>query len=226
MKILLLSSIILLSFTHIKSQDIYPISSGELIFGFADIKRNGDNVPTNMRFSLFFHYGQYWHFDLTNNIGFYTGGAIRNVGFITDEDNYEVRRRSYTLGMPIALKLGSFRDGIFIFGGAEYELLFHYKQKIYTNGNKIKSKEWFSDRTNRFVPSVLGGIQFPKGINVKFKYYLDDFLNPDFKGTDNGQPVDYSDFNKMQLYYISVSKQIRTKKIKKKAVDNEYVVNL
>lgn len=207
-----------------RAQDVYPISSGELIFSFADVERNGDNIPTNMRFSLFFHYGQYWHFDLSNNIGFYTGGAIRNVGFITDEDNYKVKRRSYTLGVPLALKLGSFKDGVFIYAGGEYELLFHYKQKIFTDGNKIKSREWFSDRTNRFVPSVFGGIQFPKGINIKFKYYLDNFLNPDFKGYDNGQPVDYSDFNEMQLYYISISKQIKTRKIKKKAVDNEYVV--
>jgi hypothetical protein len=223
-KILVLTGIIIFSLNNVKSQSVYPITSGEFIFSFADVEMNEQDVPVDMRFSLFFHYGQYWHFDVFNNLGFYTGGAIRNVGFITDEDNYKVKRRSYTLGVPFAVKLGSFRDGMFIYGGGEYELLFHYKQKIFTDGNKIKTKEWFSNRTNRFVPSVFAGIQFPKGINVKFKYYLDDFLNPDFKGTDNGQEVDYSDFNKMQLYYISLSKQIRTQKIRKKAVDNEYIV--
>ncbi len=223
-KILLVFSSFLLFINTAKSQEVYPISSGEFIFSFADVEQNGQDIPTDMRFSLFFHYGQYWHFDLFNNLGFYTGGAIRNVGFITDEDNYKVKRRSYTLGVPLAVKLGSFKDGIFLYGGAEYELLFHYKQKIFTDGNKIKSKEWFSDRTNRLVPSVFAGIQFPGGINIQFKYYLDNFLNPDYKGYDNGLPVDYSQYNKMQLYYISVSKQIRTQQIKEKAKENEYVV--
>jgi hypothetical protein len=195
-----------------KSQVVYPVSSGEIIFSFADVERNGVNVPTNMRFTVFFNYGQYWHFDIGNNVGFYTGGAIRNVGFITDEDNFKVKRRSYTLGVPLALKLGSFGDNFYIFGGGEYEWLFHYKQKIFQNDNKIKRTEWLSDRTARFLPSLFAGIQFPKGLNIKFKYYLDEFLNRDFTGTDLGEPVDYSEFNQTQIFYVSVSFQLKGKK--------------
>ncbi len=201
---------------NLKSQAIYPVSSGELIFSFADIEKNGKNVPANMRFTIFINYGQYWHFDLNNNIGLYSGGAIRNVGFITDQDDQKIKRRSYSLGVPLALKLGSFRDNMYVFGGAEYELLFHYKQKTFVNDSKIKKTEWFSDRTERFLPSIFGGIQFPKGLNIKFKYYLGNFLNKDFTGTDMGENVDYADFNQTQVYYISLSFQIKGDKFKEK----------
>lgn len=198
----------------INAQAVYPVSSGEMIFSFADVEENGINVPSNMRFTIFFNYGQYWHFDVNNNVGFYTGGAVRNVGFITEQDDRKIKRRSYSLGLPLALKLGSFKDNIYIFGGGEYEWLFHYKQKIFVNDSKIKKTEWFSDRTKRFIPSVFTGIQFPKGLNVKFKYYLDDFLNKNFIGTDLGEDVDYSDFSQTQVYYISVSFQIKSNKYK------------
>jgi hypothetical protein len=46
--------------------------------------------------------GQYFHVDFTNNIGLYTGLAVRNVGFIYDTDiPTKTIRRSYTLGVPL-----------------------------------------------------------------------------------------------------------------------------
>ncbi|MFW5657483.1 MAG: hypothetical protein ACOC31_03305 [Bacteroidota bacterium] len=209
-----------------QAQKVYSLSSGELIFSHAEVERFNIDIPVNLRFTLFFHYGQYWHVDFGNHIGFYTGGAIRNVGFITDQENYKVKRRSYTLGVPFALKLGTFKDNLFLFAGGEYELLFHYKQKIFIDNRKIKMTEWFSNRTNRFLPSVFAGIQFPKGFNIKFKYYLDNFLNPDFEGYDNGVPIDYSSFDKTQVYYVSVSKQIRLSDFRKNKKEQEYMAGL
>jgi hypothetical protein len=55
------------------------------------------------------------------------------------------------------------------------------------------------------VPSVFGGIQFPQGFRLKFKYYMDDFLNPDFAGIDFGEQVDYSQFQSTGMWYISLS---------------------
>lgn len=207
-----------------RSQDIYPISSGELIFSFADVEKGDVDVPSLMRFTLFFHYGQFWHFDLNNNVGFFTGGAIRNVGLITREDNiYEgsqydedlkIKRRSYTLGVPLALKSGSFSKNFYIYGGGEYELLFHYKEKIFVEDRKVKSTEWMSDKTNRFVPSLFTGIQFPGGINVKFKYYLDDFLNRNYKVIQDGSTI--QPFKNMQsrVFYISLHWNFKTGKMK------------
>lgn len=200
-------------YPSVNAQKIYNESSGELLFQFSDIDYNNIDIPTNMRFTLFFHWGEYWNFDLTNNLGFYTGGALRNVGFITEDNGVKMKRRSYTLGVPIALKLGSFTDNFFLMGGAEYEWLFHYKQKKFVDGNKSKYSEWLSERTNPFIPSVFAGIQFPGGINLKFKYYLNDFLNKDFTGFDFGEAVNYSNYQNTQVFYISLSFNFRKTKI-------------
>jgi len=197
--------------------DVYTVSSGELIFNWADVEMNDENVSTNMRFTAFLHLGQYVHVDFNDALGLYSGLALRNVGFIAQDDALGIEKekhRSYTLGVPIALKLGSFRNHFYIFGGAEYELLFHYKYKYWVNGDKYKTSEWFSNRTNRFVPSVFAGVQLPKGMNIKFKYYLDDFLNNSFKKGDDPRN-DYSRFGKTQMFYVSLSWQFNTKDFQK-----------
>jgi hypothetical protein len=195
---------------------VYTTYSGEMIFQGSEVDRSGNHVPTNMRWTVFFHLGSYINFDFTDYIGMYSGLAIRNVGFISNEnidfDGTEkftkTIRRSYNLGIPLALKLGTFDKHFFIFGGAEYELLFHYKEKWWPDGNgnrnntKVKYTEWFSDRTPTFIPSAFAGIQFPGGLNIKFKYYLQNFMNKDFRDSDGNYP--YSDLN-VNLFYVSVS---------------------
>ncbi len=209
-------------FTDINAQKVYPITSGALLFQFSDVELSSSNITSRPpRFTCFFHWGQYYHFDIIDNLGFYTGMALRNVGFIYDDDiPQKTVRRSYTLGVPIALKVGSFKNHLYIFGGGEYELLFHYKAKRwYSNdrkGSKVKDTEWFSNKTELFIPSVFGGVQFPKGINIKFKYYLGDFLNLDYEGPDLGETnVSFSDFTRLNVFYISVCWQFRTDKAKK-----------
>ena len=60
--------------------------------------------------------------DFSNSIGLYTGVAIRNVGFIYDTDlPTKTIRRSYNLGVPLALKLGVFDKHMYLFGGGEYD---------------------------------------------------------------------------------------------------------
>jgi hypothetical protein len=222
-KILLLSAFsIIMASTYLNAQKVYPITSGALLFQFSNVELVNSNVTNRPpRFTCFFHWGQYYHFDIVDNFGFYTGLALRNVGFIYDEDiPQKTIRRSYTLGIPIAVKLGSFKNHLYIFGGGEYEMLFHYKGKRwYSNdrkGSKVKDTEWFSNKTELFVPSVFAGIQFPKGINIKFKYYLGDFLNLDYEGPDLGESnVSFSDFKKLDVFYISVCWQFRTDRAKK-----------
>ena len=206
--------IILFSGLLLKAQ-IYTENSGEIIFAFSEVERNMQPVDSKMRFTAFFHIGQNIHYDFTNNFGFFTGFGIRNIGLITKEEDIEIRRRTYSFGIPLAFKGGSFKDNLFFYGGGEYELFFHYKQKQFIDGTKTKESEWFSDRTNRFVPSLFAGIQFPKGINLKFKYYLDNFLNKDFTGNDFGIPVNYSVFNKTEIFYFSLSFNIKHEDIKK-----------
>lgn len=220
MKKLLISCMLLFSaFVSNAQSDLYTVTSGEIIFGWADVEQNVNgqvqNISNNLRFTIFLHLGQYVHYDFSNTFGLYTGGAIRNVGFITEDgalDLEKEKHRSYSLGVPLAFKLGSFDKHFYVFGGAEYELMFHYKYKWWEGGTKYKTTEWFSNRTNMFMPSVFAGVQFPKGLNVKFRYYLDDFLNSNYKkGSDPRN--DYSRYKKTQMFHVSVCWQFRTKDI-------------
>ncbi len=218
---------------------IYHSSGGEIIFSGADVEYIGQSINTNVRFTLFFHTQHHVNLDLNNNIGLFTGFGIRNIGLIKEDEyqnigfmgvdldhpdynkNAKIKRRSYSLGFPVALKLGSFRDHFFLYGGYEYEWMFHYKQKLFIDGEKHKFKEWTSDRVNSWIPAVFGGIQFPGGLNLKFKYYLEDFLNPGFTGTDFDEPVDYSNYTSSRIWYISVSFMINRKLVRKWMGGNE-----
>jgi hypothetical protein len=214
----------LLSTGRAIAQDVYTVSSYESLFQWADVgntPQGSQNINEKLRYTIVFNFGQYWHIDFNNFIGLYTGGAIRNVGFIYDTDvPTKTIRRSYNLAVPLALKVGAFDKHLYIFGGGEYELLFHYKGKRWLsndrNGTKLKDREWFSSKTKRFVPAVFGGVQFPGGFNIKYKYYLDHFLNSDYVGTDLGvQDVRFADYEPLKMHYISISWQFRTDQWKK-----------
>ncbi len=197
----------------LRAQKVYTVSGGEIIFQSGNIEKkiNGVNtgVNTNLRFTLFFHVGEYVHYDITDNIGIFSGLGIRNVGFITDEDSIKAKYRTYNLGMPLAIKFGSFKKNLFLFGGAEYEWMFHFKQKTFVDNTKTKYTSWFSKHTPALIPSVFVGLQLPAGFQFKFRYYLDNYLEE--KYTYMSAP---EGFNKTQVWYISVSYQIRNNKIK------------
>jgi hypothetical protein len=198
--------------------DVYSLTSGELVFSGADMTNNGNEVNTDMRFTCFLHLGQYVHADFNNNIGLFTGLALRNIGIMTKDGNNDpmnnpeqnkVVRRSYDLGVPLALKLGVFDKGVYVFGGAEYEMLFQYKEKYWINGQKYKSTEWFSNKTNLFVPSIFAGVQFPGGLHMQFKYYLGDFLNNSYKEHSDGSGSNYTNVTESRMFYVSLSWQFR-----------------
>ena len=203
--------------------NVYRSSGAEMIFSGAEVSFNNIDVNANMRFTSFFHAEQMLNVDLGKYVGLFTGLGLRNIGFIT-EDLYQnvgfsniddthadwnketkIKRRTYSLGVPLALKVGSMKKDLFFFAGGEYEWTFHYKQKLFIDGEKYKFSEWTSDRVNAFIPSVFAGVQLPKGMRVKFKYYMDDFLNPGFTGVDFGEAVDYSEFGSTGVFYVSLS---------------------
>ncbi len=204
-------------------KQVYTTSGGEMIFQMSDVNSGGSEPETNLRWTVFLHLGSYTHMDFTNNIGMYSGLALRNIGFISNEDdpnnpgNYmKTIRRTYNLGIPLALKLGSFDNNMYLFGGGEYEWQFLYKEKYWPNGGgerdgeKRKYHAWFSKRVNQFIPSLFVGIQLPKGINVKFKYYMENYMNQNYTHPTQGKI--YSDLD-VKLYYVSVSWNIRNNEI-------------
>lgn len=210
--IFVLAALVLIN-VSVSAQKLYTVSGGEIIFqsGSVDKKVNGLNtsVNTNLRFTLFFHLGEFIHYDITDNIGIFSGMGIRNVGFITDEDSIKAKYRTYNLGVPLAIKFGSFKKNLFLFGGAEYEWMFHFKQKTFIDNTKTKYSSWFSKHTPALIPSVFVGLQLPAGFQFKFRYYLDNYLEERY--TYMSAP---EGFSKTQVWYISVSYQIKNNKIK------------
>ncbi len=243
-KTLLILFVALISGYAVKSQvKTYSVTSGEMIFSFANVEfadaflatyPNAEVTKARMRYTVFFHLGQYWHIDFTNNIGIKTGVGVRNIGLTIDEKlpqtvgsdivaDYKIIRRLYTLGIPLGIKIGAFDKHIYFFAGGEYELALNYKQKYWQShsrsGSKTKDNEWFGDQTPTFIPSVFGGVQLPGGINIKFTYYLQDFLNNNYSKTNTSGVFEVSDLTRYktsQVFFVSLSWQFNTAYITKK----------
>lgn len=216
--LLLVISIIIVQASF--SQNFYHATAGEMIFGFSNAEYTHDNSGLNsnnkaddisdaMRFSVWLHLGYYYHMDFTNKFGAYTGIVNRNVGFITVEkpsdktlyDPVKYKRRSYTFGVPLALKFGNLKDGMYVFLGAQYDMFYHFKQKEFAVDGKKKYAEWFSDRVNLLIPSVFAGVSFPGGLSVKVTYALNDMMNRDFSiETSSGTIKPYENMNSRLIY--------------------------
>lgn len=208
---------------NLKGQKVYTTSGGEVIFQSAIVESSGEDINTNLRLSMALHLGEFVHVDFGKYLGVFSGIGLRNVGLITEADDIKTKYRSYSVGIPFALKIGSLKQNLYLFGGGEYEWMFHFKQKTFIDGTKHKKSEWFSSHTPAFIPSVFAGIQFPEGFQLKFKYYLDDFLNHKYNGGPN---ENYTLFQKSQIWYISVSYIIRNKKIKKTETESINIAKL
>jgi hypothetical protein len=208
MRKLLSLLLILIAFaqTTFSQKKSYGTTNWELIFSFAEYQLKGEKINTPPRFSFVFHFGKYKHLDLTKNIGLYSGAAMRNVGFSSKISDTLVKRRVYTIGVPLAIKIGDLGNDKYLYAGGEAEFAFHFKEKTFVNDKKTKESEWFSSRNNLFLPSVFVGVNFKSGLNLKFKYYLEDLYNTDY--TKNGMKL-YENVNSSQMFYFSISMNVR-----------------
>jgi len=170
-------------------QHVYATNGGDgPILSFGDVKANGAHVNTAPRFTLFFNVGRNYNYDFTKWLGIYSGVNLKNIGIITKENGTKLKRRVYTLGVPLGLKIGDVRgQNFFFFLGGQYDLAFNYKEKQFINGDKVKKfNEWFSDRTPLLMPSLFAGFRFYPGIGLKVQYYPNNFFNQDFRETVAG----------------------------------------
>lgn len=214
-KFILLFVLFLLVSTCIYCQSVRVASAYDaFIVSFSKVNIDSKAIDTKARFTCFFHLGFTVHFEFTKNVGIYTGLGIKNIGFITENNISGVpvmmKRRSYNLSLPLALKLGAFHKKVALFGGGTIELPFHYKERYYENGDK-KSQftEWFSNRTPLFMYTAFGGIELPLGLYVKFQYYFTNFLNKNY----SGDGINYAKFD-AKVFYISFGFNFYNKKYK------------
>ena len=193
-----------------KSQSKPYVTTGlEMIFSLADITDNGTSESSILRWAPVFNIQSMLNKDISDKFGLFTGLAVRNVGYIyggyTDpvtSNVYKKKFRSYNLAVPFGVKIGNL-NGMFIYGGYELELPFLYKEKTFEGGDKIdKITGWFSNREEPFQHGFLVGVEFPYGLNIKFKYYLSEFHNQNF--TDSGGNKPYAGL-KSNIFYFSLS---------------------
>ncbi len=201
------------STSQTSKKNVYTASTSELIFSWGTVEAKPLNPNNIVRFTCFLHLGEQLHVDFNEHAGFYTGLSLRNVGLINDlNDTVKIKQRVYTLGIPLALKLGNMQ-GTNIAAGVEGEFSIAYKQKVFVNDEKSKTNEWFSDRTNIFLPSAFAELRTKNGAYIKFKYYLTDFL------TEGNQKTNVPNLNynptKSQMMYVSFGWALKTREMVK-----------
>ncbi len=147
---------------------------------------------STLRFSYIINFGLTFNYNFNRHVGVYTGIDMKNIGFIEKLSSGMTRKqRTYNLGVPVGIKIGNMADRRgYIFLGGGIDAPFNYRQKSFVNrSQKTKYNEWFSDATPAIMPYVFAGVAIPRGVSVKFQYYPNNYVNPDY--TRNSYQVNY-----------------------------------
>lgn len=188
-----------------KEKDTYSTTIIEFPFTWANGSNDGQDLTGPVRFAPFFNIQNNLNVDFNKNAGFFIGLGIHNVGFIYDIDEFTRKKvRTYNLGVPIGLKFGDMGRA-YVYGGYEFEIPFHFKEKTIYNEEKTKFGTWFSDRSP-LQQSFMIGVQLPEGANIKFKYYFSNFFKKNYTESDGqgGTVNPYDDFN-ANVFWISLN---------------------
>ena len=226
-KQLFLSLLCLIIFSSPVLAQAYLATAGETIFSYGDVDAGSTDIKPVVRFSPVFNFQEQIHFNFSRNVGIYTGLGFRNVGLIS-KINYDIidtagthfgkevtiKERSYSLGLPLALKFGDLDEGVNFAIGGEAEVMFAYKRKIIDGDTKNKSDSWFDDNVTIFNPSVFAEVKFKKGQYIRFKYYILDFL--DYQGVTLIDQTFLPEYGKSSpLFYVSLGAVSLHKDMKK-----------
>jgi hypothetical protein len=194
--------------SYAQDHRIYSVTGAEWIISFADISDSGNDIESIVRFAPVFNFQELINYDVSEHLGFFTGVAVHNVGFIYDVPNSNLRKkvRTYNAGIPLAIKVGNL-DKLCVFAGYELELPISYKEKTFVNDDKSeKFNVWFGGRTPTFNNAVFAGLQFPYGTSIKFKYYLNNFYKRSYTESDEaGLPVQPYQNMDVNVFYVSVN---------------------
>ena len=198
------------------NKKLYSSMGLEIIFSLANVDTDFSNVNSDsssytniLRFAPVFNLQWILNYDVSNNLGFFTGADIRNLGLVrrTNNSDPEVKykHRVYTFGVPAGIKLGNL-DRTFVYMGYQIEWAWNYKQKEFVHDKKTKFSEWNSNRVDQWQQSVFIGLNFPYGTSIKFKYYLQNLLNQDYIEYDeNGIASKPYAGQDSQIFYFSLN---------------------
>jgi hypothetical protein len=168
-------------------------------------KSGGTAKMTTPRFTAFLNIGTNLNYDFSSHIGAFTGLNIKNIGFIEKIGDVTIKRRDYTIGIPLGLKIGKINDGNYVLLGGGIDFPFNYREKSFTKRNdKKKFNEWFSNRTPAAMGYVFVGVHLRPGIALKLQYYPGNFLNPDYTETTMGIATKPYAGYKVNMMYLSL----------------------
>ena len=183
------------------------------IFGTSLFKKgNADSKLTTLRFSYILNLGLNFNYDVSNSFGLFTGVGIKNIGFI-EKDSVTIKRRVYTVGLPIGVKIGNLSKRNFAILGAGVDMPLNYREKRFTDRNdKDKFNEWFSSRTPDIMPYIFAGASVKPGITFKFQYYVSNFFNTSYSVlANNRRSYPYASYD-ARLLLLSVGFDIHYKR--------------
>jgi hypothetical protein len=170
------------------TKKVYVSTDFDIFLLSSSIKEQaGSKKLTTPRFSAIPFLGFNVNYDFAKNVGLYTGVNIKNIGFIEkfSDPDFTVKRRVYTIGAPLGLKIGDIKYGSYLILGIGADFPIHYKEKSYIKRNdKTKYNEWFSDATPRIMPYAFVGVHLMPVFTFKVQYYPTNFLNPDYTVAD------------------------------------------
>jgi hypothetical protein len=205
--IVLIIAILCLKIPDVRAQDKFYTSTGfEMLFSWANIEENGIQNPSIVRWAPVINIQTFFNYDASRKFGIFSGIGVRNVGFIYDVDDATRRKvRTYNMGIPLGIKVGNV-EKFFGYIGYEFEIAFNYRERNYVSNQKSVFNEWFSDRVPLVHNSILVGVQFPKGVNLKFKYYPTNFYNKDYVEIDQetAEPIKPYENLDVNVFFISV----------------------
>ena len=168
------------------------------MFSTATIKKESGGIEKNttgtLRFNMFTNIGFTFNFNTSRHFGIYTGVDLKNIGFIEKTDSFTIKRRVYSLGVPLAIRIGkmTYPEWHILIGGG-IDIPFNYREKEYKERpHKTTFSEWFSERTPQVLPYVFIGTKLTSGISLKAQYYPGNFLDPGYT-KDNVKP--YAGYN-------------------------------
>jgi hypothetical protein len=187
------------------------------IFSSAVFERPGvRRTATPVRFSAI-GIGTNFNYDFDEHFGIFTGVGIKNIGFIEKIGDSTVKRRIYTAGIPIGVKLGNLQKRHYGFIGGGFDFPINYREKGFVDrGNKTKFNEFWSDRVEWYQPYLFAGAAFGSGMTLKAQYYPGNFFNTSYENTFNGAKQQPYKGWRAQIFYITLGMDIRHKTHMKK----------
>ncbi|MEZ5046549.1 MAG: hypothetical protein R2831_06120 [Chitinophagaceae bacterium] len=149
---------------------------------FSILNKEYSTVP---RYTYYFNMGVDFNYKLGQHASVFTGLNLKNIGLIVKyNDSVKNKHRVYTVGAPFGLKIHSANRRVSFKTGVDMSFAVDYKWKKFVGDTKVKDHQFFSSRTNIWMPSYFAGINI-NGFSITANSYWCNFFNPNHAANYN-----------------------------------------